>query len=64
MVVTWERVTSRGDKSLQLVRAKVPGGWLVCIPGADRSQPTPVTFFPDPEFRWRSVESAPARARD
>jgi hypothetical protein len=40
----WERLDSSSDYAL--LRAKVPGGWLVALGG------TGVTFYPDPEHQW------------
>jgi hypothetical protein len=34
------------DSDVALLRAKVPGGWLVALAGAS------VTFYPDPEHQW------------
>ncbi|MGA9623601.1 MAG: hypothetical protein WBQ65_03970 [Bryobacteraceae bacterium] len=43
----WEPLDSRpGVPGPYLLRAKVPGGWLVALGGAS------VTFYPDPEHRW------------
>jgi hypothetical protein len=39
----WEPLES---SDLALLRAKVPGGWLVALAGAS------VTFYPDPEHQW------------
>ncbi len=38
----WESL----DSDQALLRAKVPGGWLVALHGAS------VTFYPDPEHQW------------
>lgn len=40
----WEPLDSSSDRAL--LRAKVPGGWLVALAGAS------VTFYPDPEHQW------------
>ena len=40
----WEQMTSSHD--LKVMRAGVPGGWLVLISGAG------LTYYPDPEHRW------------
>ena len=39
----WEQLDS---SDFALLRAKVPGGWLVALAGAS------VTFYPDPEHLW------------
>ncbi|MGA2269588.1 MAG: hypothetical protein ABSH44_14055 [Bryobacteraceae bacterium] len=39
----WEPLDS---SDYSLLRAKVPGGWLVALAGAG------VTFYPDPEHQW------------
>ena len=39
----WEPLDS---SDYALLRAKVPGGWLVALAGAS------VTFYPDPEHQW------------
>jgi len=39
----WEQLDSSHQA---LLRAKVPGGWLVALPGVS------VTFYPDPKHRW------------
>lgn len=40
----WEQVTS--SNRLNVMRAKVPGGWLVLVNGAG------LTHYPDSEHRW------------
>jgi hypothetical protein len=43
----WEQLDSGpGMPGPYLLRAKVPGGWLVALAGAS------VTFYPDPEHQW------------
>jgi hypothetical protein len=43
----WEQLDSGpGVPGPYLLRAKVPGGWLVALAGAS------VTFYPDPKHRW------------
>jgi hypothetical protein len=44
--VSWERVTSNWR---DLMRLKVPGGWLVALADANTSP----AFYPDPDHRWR-----------
>jgi len=54
MAFTWERIETelpapKGDArtyTTAVYRAKVPGGWLVMVEGA---QPF---FYPDPEHKW------------
>lgn len=45
----WETIDG---KSLDLCRASVPGGWLVCTIGLAQGL-TSVTFFPDPKHEWK-----------
>jgi len=33
---------------LSILRAKVPGGWLISVPEGK----APPTFYPDPEYNW------------
>ena len=53
--LVWEEVPSSrkgaGLLSLdwQVHRAKVPGGWLVLV----MHNTSGLTFYPDPEHRWR-----------
>ena len=43
----WESVDNEGAvKPHFLIRAKVPGGWLVKTGSG-------ITFYPDPEHRWK-----------
>ena len=41
----WEPVKSSHHPDV--IRARVPGGWLVSVPGAG------LAFYPDPEHRWK-----------
>jgi hypothetical protein len=47
--VVWERLSSNWQR---VMRAEVPGGWLVALANA-----TAVTFFPDPHHRWRDTSA-------
>ena len=47
----WEHVKSSHQQNV--MRAKVPGGWLVSISGAG------LTFYPDPEHRWKGGSDVP-----
>jgi hypothetical protein len=52
--VTGKRMLS--PHMITLYRAKVPGGWVLCI------DPFGATFYPDPEHKWdgsASPSSAP-----
>lgn len=46
----WERVESTAVdvNTPYTIRAKVPGGWLVCV--VDNG--SGLTFLPDPEHQW------------
>jgi hypothetical protein len=51
--VVWEEIKQEGlswlAKQRGLYRAKVPGGWLVRVQGADTDF---IVFLSDPEHRW------------
>jgi len=47
----WEQVKSNLPQNV--LRARVPGGWLVSAAGAG------LTFLPDPEHRWQGSASPP-----
>jgi hypothetical protein len=44
--IKWESVMERPGGGSNLVRAKVPGGWLV-------SSSQGLTFIPDPKHEWK-----------
>ena len=44
--VKWEELEMKGWKGTILLRAKVPGGWLMGIVGGG------MTFVPDPDHKW------------
>ena len=37
---------------LEVIRAKVPGGWLVCIMPRQIVDGWGLTFYPDPKHEW------------
>jgi hypothetical protein len=43
----WEQISVRSlrEDLPEILRTKIPGGWLVVMP-------TGITFVPDPEHRW------------
>ncbi|MCP5111371.1 MAG: hypothetical protein GY953_11110 [bacterium] len=47
----WEQVTS--NRNQEVIRAKVPGGWLVAVGGAG------LTFYPDPAHNWNPGSNSP-----
>lgn len=49
-VIVWEECTSVGGL-LAVLRAKVPGGWLVYASNGYHHHGG-ITFYPDPEHRW------------
>jgi hypothetical protein len=49
-LVVWEVLESTGGL-LAVLRAKVPGGWLVYASNGYH-QHGGITFYPDPEHRW------------
>ncbi len=47
VILYWEEVENEGSKTPHfLIRAKVPGGWLVKTGSG-------LTFLPDPEHQWK-----------
>lgn len=53
-VILWEPIDSI-DGPDTIVRAKVPGGWIICISASERSETegaNGVTFVPDPNHTW------------
>jgi len=51
-MLVFDQIQNRAEglrrTTLPVVRASVPGGWLVCIVDTDAS----LCFVPDPEHRW------------
>lgn len=63
MTINWEKIGAYGAGHYDLLRASVPGGWLViAYTGVD---PTcPPMFIPDPDHVWgREVEDKPKPTR-
>ena len=51
--LTWQTVW--GDHTQRLVRAKVPGGWLLRLSGLSSGGGVSgggITFYPDPSHSW------------
>jgi len=52
----WETLQSDKYEQEQVVRTKIPGGWLVMVDKWDINEERPVgvgvTFVPDPEHKW------------
>jgi hypothetical protein len=47
VILYWEEVENEGTRTPHfLIRAKVPGGWLVKTGSG-------LTFLPDPEHEWK-----------
>jgi len=52
-MLVWEQVLSDGGGYMNIYRtqrAKVPGGWLVCVYFDEGAS---VTFYPDPQHQWK-----------
>lgn len=55
-MIQWERI--EGSDKTPLLRAKVPGGWLVLIDyftyytELDLNNNYSITFYPDPQHLW------------
>lgn len=47
-MIQWERLKSSGDTTVDIYRARVPGGWLVLADSGEHS----ITFYPDPHHQW------------
>ncbi len=47
--VEWEEIKS---SRYAMARARVPGGWLVCV---DLNLRVAITFYPDPEHVWKAA---------
>ncbi|PWU12038.1 MAG: hypothetical protein C5B51_01460 [Terriglobia bacterium] len=52
-LMLWEPLRSSGGL-LSVLRAKVPGGWLVYVCNGFHRH-AGLTFYPDPEHRWDGV---------
>ncbi len=59
---TWSGMTH--PPAIPTFRAKVPGGWLVCVSVPYAGIHGGAVFLPDPEHKWpvatRSLEKKPA----
>jgi hypothetical protein len=57
-MLIWETVASQSPAhrgAAVVMRAKVPGGWLVNVVIAQVG--TGLTFYPDPDHEWHEVPS-------
>ena len=55
----WESLES--SKGLTVLRVSVPGGWLVYASNSYHHHGG-ITFYPDPEHRWKGGSLAPGTA--
>ena len=53
-MVKWEKLEHSSEGYGSLLRAKVPGGWLVRI---SQSEGEAMTFYPDPNHNWNGHSS-------
>lgn len=63
--VVWETLSQHGlsgHSDSALLRARVPGGWLVLFYEAYGRESGSITYFPDPDHRWDG-SSLPAGPR-
>ena len=54
-ILRWKSVRSGGYRVGQVVRASVPGGWLVLVretKPSERERDPGLTFVPDPDHAW------------
>ncbi len=53
MALQWERIQQEtdGGEPEWTMRARVPGGWLVCVQ-SHRWEGVGLTFLPDPDHEW------------
>ena len=54
-MLVWDECDSfglGGALDAQVLRSKVPGGWLVSIRSGDQQRDYSIAFYPDPDHLW------------